>query len=183
MASDRRWYAEPQTFIALAALVVSVSAVVVGLYETSLQRHHDRAEVWPHTEIEVFTKSTGATLVLSNTGIGPAIIHSVIVTVDGQPRKSWKDVFLALNGVEPVPFSNYSAVQHALRPGDQLPLFDIPPADQPKDFWKSIGRVGIQVCYASVFDEYWVAESKGLGTGITWRDVERCPPQPSGADF
>jgi hypothetical protein len=32
----RRWYSEPETFIAVAALVVSISAVVVGVYEASL---------------------------------------------------------------------------------------------------------------------------------------------------
>jgi hypothetical protein len=60
--SERRWYTEPETFIAAAALVVSVSAVVVGLYETSLQRHHDRAEVWPHVEIATFTGDQGTTV-------------------------------------------------------------------------------------------------------------------------
>src|SRR3954463_2920805 len=92
MNADRRWYTEPETFIAIAALVVSVSAVVVGLYEASLQRHHDRAEVWPHVEIQVFTKQTGAAIALENTGIGPAIIQSVVVTVDGRPQASWRDV-------------------------------------------------------------------------------------------
>lgn len=47
MKGDRPWYREPETFIAVAALVVSVSAVAVGLYEAQLQRAHDRAEVWP----------------------------------------------------------------------------------------------------------------------------------------
>lgn len=41
MATERRWYAEPETFVAIAALTVSISAVVVGIYEASLQRHHD----------------------------------------------------------------------------------------------------------------------------------------------
>src|SRR5438552_4266118 len=51
MNGDRPWYREPETFIAVAALVVSVSPVAVGLYEAKLQRAHDRAEVWPHVEI------------------------------------------------------------------------------------------------------------------------------------
>jgi hypothetical protein len=48
MNGDRRWYREPETFIAVTAFVENVSAVVVGLYEAHLQRAHDRAEVWPH---------------------------------------------------------------------------------------------------------------------------------------
>jgi hypothetical protein len=179
----RPWYAEPQTFIALAALIVSVSAVVVGMYEASLQRHHDRAEVWPHAEIEVFTKQTGAEIVLENTGIGPAIVQSVTVTVDGHPQHNWTDVLRTLNGVQPSPFSHYSAVQHGLRPGDRLTLLDIPATDVPRDFWKSIARVGVSVCYASVFDQHWMVESKAMGGQIVWRDVNGCPSQATDADF
>ena len=181
--TDRRWYTEPETFIALAALIVSVSAVVVGVYEASLQRHHDRAEVWPHTEIQVFTKQTGAEIVLENTGIGPAIVQSVTVTVNGHPQHNWTEVLRTLNGVQPSPFGNYTAVQHGLRPGDRLSLLDIPVADAPRDFWKSIARVGLSVCYASVFDQHWIVESKAVGGQTIWRDAERCPAQPAGADF
>jgi hypothetical protein len=181
--TDRRWYSEPETFIAIAALIVSVSAVVVGIYEASLQRHHDRAEVWPHAEIQVFTKPTGAAIVLENTGIGPAIVQSVVVTVDGHPQRSWREVLRTLIGAEPSPFSNYSAVQHGLPPGDKLPMLDIPVSDVPHDFWKSIARVAVRVCYASVFEEYWVVESRALGGPTGWREVARCPAQADGADF
>jgi len=183
MTTSRRWYAEPETFIALAALVVSVSAVAVGLYEAALQRHHDRAEVWPHPEIEVFTKSTGAEIVLENTGIGPAIVHSVVVSVDGRPQHNWREVLRLLNGAEPLPFSNYSTVQHGLRPGDRLPMLDIPVGDVPRDFWKSIARVGVNICYSSVFDQYWVVESKGLGGPTVRREMPACPAQADSVDF
>jgi hypothetical protein len=183
MTSDRRWYTEPETFIAVAALIVSVSAVVVGIYEASLQRHHDRAEVWPHVEIQVVTKSTGATIMLENTGIGPAIVQSVVVTVEGHPRSNWKEVLRTLNGVEPAQFENSSAVQHGLRPGDRLTLLGLPVADMPRDFWTSVARVGLRICYASVFDEHWIVESKALGGLTDWRAVARCPAQADSADF
>jgi hypothetical protein len=183
MTTARRWYAEPETFIAVAALIVSISAVAVGLYEAALQRHHDRAEVWPHPEIEVFTKKTGATITLENTGIGPAIVQTAIVTVDGRPQHNWSGVLRTLNGRDPSPFSNYSILQHGLRPGDRLAMIDIPVADQPRDFWKSISRVGVSICYSSVFDQHWVVESKRLGEGVVWRDTARCPNQADSADF
>ena len=183
MTSQRRWYTEPESFIALAALIVSISAVVVGLYEASLQREHDRAEVWPHAEIQVFTKPTGASLALENTGIGPAIIQSVVVAVDGHLQRDWREALHTLNGVEPAPFGNFSAVQHGLRPGERLVLLDLPVADLPRDFWKSIARVAVRICYASVFDEHWIVESKALGGVVTWREIARCPAQSDSAEF
>jgi len=59
-----------------------------GLYEASLQRRHDRNEVWPHAEIQISTKQAGATLMLENTGIGPAVIQSIAVSVDGREVRS-----------------------------------------------------------------------------------------------
>jgi len=173
----RRWYAEPETFVAVAALVVSISAVVVGIYEASLQRYHDRAEVWPHLEIQVFTKETGAQIDLENSGIGPALVQSVTVTVDGKPMSSWREVLRSLNNADPVPFGNYTAVGHGLRPGDRLSLIAMPIPDMPHDFWNSIGRVGVSVCYASVFEQYWIVEAKKVGQGVAWRDAIQCPTQ------
>lgn len=100
MADGRPWYREPETFIAVAALVISISAVAVGLYEAALQRRHDRAEVWPHVEITTYTSPTGATLSVENSSIGPALIKS-IVTVDGRRAHDWKDVLTTLLGHAP----------------------------------------------------------------------------------
>ena len=98
MSSGRPWYREPESFIALAALVVSISAVAVGIYEATLQRAHDRAEVWPHVEVGTFTTSTDATLYIENTGVGPAVISSIVFSLDGKPRTSWDDLLPAWLG-------------------------------------------------------------------------------------
>src|SRR5437773_1821977 len=122
MKGDRPWYREPETFIAVAALVVSVSAVAVGLYEAQLQRAHGRAEVWPHVEISTFVTPKGASLFVENTGLGPAIIKSVVVTVDGKPRRSWDDVLRALGDSARAAMSTTTVVDHALRGGERTAL-------------------------------------------------------------
>ena len=47
MSEMRPWYTQPETFVAIAALIVSLSALGVGVYEASLQRSHDRAKDCP----------------------------------------------------------------------------------------------------------------------------------------
>jgi hypothetical protein len=183
MSEGRPWYREPESFIAIAALVVSLSAVVVGLYEAALQRKHDRAEVWPHVEIGTFTTPTGATVSLENTGIGPALIKSVVVTVDGKPARNWSDVIGKLLGREPPPFNNFTAVEHGLRAGDRIAMVGLSREGVPPAFWTSIGRVAISICYSSVFEEYWTVSTKSLGNDIAWKSVESCQPQPRGMDF
>jgi hypothetical protein len=187
MTARRRWYLEPETFVGVAALIVSITAVAVGLYGASLQRKHDRAEVWPHVEFLVTTSPEGATLAVENTGIGPAIIKSVVVTVDGQPQRNWNDVLHTLVNAAPE-FTQHvtvhTVVDHAVRPGDTVIALQFPLKDLPPDFWKWIGRVGVTLCYGSVFDEHWTLSERALGgTGAIWEPARDCPAQVVGTDF
>ncbi len=182
MTDDRPWYREPETFIALAALIVSLSAMVVGIYEAALQRAHDRAEVWPHVEVGTFTTPKGAAVTLENGGLGPAIIKSVVVTVDGKPRHDWPDALHALIGAVPADYSNQTVVDHALRAGEQVTIVALAAKDLPKDFWPTVQRVGVTMCYSSVFGDSWLLITH-LGGNEVWRSVDACPSQQPGFDF
>lgn len=186
MSEGRPWYREPETFIALAALVVSLSAVAVGIYEASLQRAHDRAEVWPHVEVGTFTTPTDATLYLENTGVGPAVINSIVITVDGKARHNWGDVVTALFGdAAPVRFGHETVLDHSLRAGDKVAVLVLPAASIPPGFWEQIRRVGVTVCYASVFGDHWELGEPKLGGGskTEWTQVAHCAAQPATSAF
>jgi hypothetical protein len=182
MSDDRPWYREPETFIAIAALIVSVSAMVVGIYEAALQRAHDRAEVWPHVELDTFTNPQGATVTLDNGGLGPAIIKSVVVTVDGKRHRDWPDVLQALLGAVPAAYSYRTVVDHALRAGEQVTILALEKKDLPPQFWPTVERVSVTVCYASVFGDGWVLSTHLGGTDV-WHSVSACPAQPPGTGF
>ena len=182
MPDDRPWYREPETFIALAALVVSVSAVVVGVYEAALQRRHDRAEVWPHPEIATFITPKGASVYLQNNGIGPAIVRSIEVAVDGKPVRSWADVLAAILGKSGPNFNVATVAGHGIRAGDRIEMLGLPAEELPPDFWKAVGRVAVTVCYASVFGDLGEVTDV-LGTSDAWREVDRCPAQRDSTDF
>jgi hypothetical protein len=183
MPNERPWYREPESFIALAALVVSLSAVIVGIYEASLQRAHDRAEVWPHVEISTFTTPEGAALYLENTGLGPAIVNSAVVSVDGKPQKNWNEVLQTLKGSAPIHFSQTTVIDHALRAGDRVQMIGLANKDIPPNFWDWIARVSIRVCYASAFGEHWTVRDDHLGGNSTWSIVPDCPPRAPGVEF
>jgi hypothetical protein len=182
MADDRPWYREPETFIALAALVVSLTAVIVGIYEAALQRKHDVAEVWPHLELSTWVDTGTASLRLENTGIGPGLVKYVDVRVDGQPRANWDDALQALYGHEPPPHSNADVVGHALRPGDRMILVGVPSKTVPRNFWTWVTRVTVRVCYVSVFESYWMLTDT-LSKGSRWETVRSCPTQPPKTDL
>lgn len=178
---DRPWYREPETFVAVAALIVSISAVAVGTYEAALQRRHDRAEVWPRLEIATFTSPKGASLSLQNNGLGPAIVHSIVVYVDGKPQRNWDAVLVAVAGAAHTDVVT-SAAGHAIRAGDTVELLGVLRSALPPSFWAAVGRVSLRVCYSDVFEDSWVVTDT-LGKTDTWSEVGKCPPQPNGIDF
>ena len=182
MSEDRPWYREPESFVAVAALVVSFSALGVGVYEARLQRQHDRAEVWPNLEVGTFTSSDGASVIVDNTGLGPAVVEAVAVAVDNTPQHTWRGVLQALLGDSTRNFGNTSLADHGVRPGDRVELLRLPVPSVPTPFWAQIGRVRIRVCYRSVFDERWMLEAR-LGAANRRAPVTACPAQVSGDDF
>lgn len=179
----KAWYREPESFIAMAALIVSLSAVVVGVYEAALQRAHDRAEVWPHLEISTYATPKGAEVRLENGGIGPAIVHTVVVSVDGQPRRNWSEVITAVTGKPPGEIANSTTSDHAIRAGDRVTLVAVPAAFLPPGMWEYVKRIGVRVCYSSVFGDSWVLESKQLSGTSTWTPVAQCGKQSPNLDF
>lgn len=183
MSDDRPWYREPETFIAVAALIVSVTAVVVGIYEAKLQRAHDRAEVWPHLEIGTYTSPKGVGIILQNTGIGPAIVKSVIVAVDGKPMHNWDEALTALFRRNTSSDENYTAANSGIRAGDKLTLVGVVSSKIPKPGFSAYGpRMNVVVCYTSVFDDAWQLTAHIWGND-EWQPVKQCGPQPKGTDF
>ena len=182
MSEERKWYREPESFIALAALVVSVTAVAIGLYEAWLQRAHDRAEVWPHLEISTWVSDSGIKLRVDNTGLGPAVVKYVRIAVDGQPQRNWDDALTALFGHRPPPHSSATIFQHAVRPGDNTQMVALRAADMPANLWRWVGRVTVSVCYSSVFDDYWTVTDT-LGKSNRWQIVRDCPAQTVNTDL
>lgn len=183
MSDDRPWYREPETFIAVAALIVSLTAVIVGIYEAELQRAHDRAEVWPHLEVGTYTSPKGVSIVLQNSGIGPAVVKAVVVTVDGKPMHDWDEALSTLFGRSTSSDENYTAANGALRAGDKLTLVGVVSSKIPKPGFSAYGpRVVVRVCYASVFDDDWQLTGHIWGTD-EWQAVKSCPTQPKGVNF
>jgi hypothetical protein len=183
MSAGRPWYREPETFIALAALVVSLTAVVVGIYEAWLQRAHDRAEVWPRLEVATWVDNTSARVTLDNTGLGPALVNQIVVLVDGRPQHDWGAALAALYGRTPPPHSTATVYQHALRPGAETIMTAVPDSAVPSNFFNGwISRVVVRLCYSSVFDESWILTDT-LGKSTRWARVDKCPAQPANTDL
>jgi hypothetical protein len=111
---------------------------------------------------------------VQNNGLGPALIQSVIVSVDGKPQSNWNDVCKAL-GITKSFSSTMSEVSGRVLPPDMnrettIDAIHVIAAPEAKLFYEGRKRLAMEICYCSVYEECWVAH---FGKQKVDR-VERC---------
>jgi hypothetical protein len=79
---------------AVIAALVGLLALCVSGYTAYIQRQQVRAQVWPYLETGISGSKRELSLV--NKGVGPALIRSVQIYVDGKPQRNWDAVYAAL---------------------------------------------------------------------------------------
>lgn len=80
------------TWIALASVLIAVCAFFLSIWQMFLSRKHDRLSAMPHLLISFHTKETPPRfgIYLENAGIGPAIIKSFEVFLDGHNQEPFE---------------------------------------------------------------------------------------------
>jgi len=171
---------------AVIATFVGVCALCVSGYTAYMQRQQVRAAVWPILEFDSGNQPD-IHFTLSNKGVGPAIIRHVIVTVDGQPVKNWREALEKLLGPGTHWFSESDMNGHVLSANESMTV--LTPTQDPEGtpiahnrsdpLWmevnKARARLAVEICYCSTLGECWTLRSGGLtGAGAT-TETSRCP--------
>jgi hypothetical protein len=175
---------------AVIATLVGLCALCVSAYTAYVQRQQVRAAVWPILE---FDSSNGPIqFILANKGVGPAIIRHVILRVDGQPVRNWKEALEKILGPGEHLGSESDMSGHVLAAGESRTVFTPhDPENNPLNFDKSNPlwvkmnkdrlRVSVEICYCSTLDECWTLRGSGM-TPSTTTETRRCP-SPSAISF
>ena len=174
---------------AVIATFVGICALCVSAYTAHVQRQQVRAAVWP---ILYFDSSNAPIhFTLANKGVGPAIIRHVIVRVDGQPVRNWKETLETLLGPGKHHASESDMSGRVLAAGESMGvLAPFDSAGKPLTFdesnpeWvkmdKDRERITVEICYCSTLGECWTLRSGGSGRSSTI--AGRCPT-PSATSF
>jgi hypothetical protein len=160
---------EPEMLVGLSAILLSVCGLGVSIYEANLERHYHYAQVWPHVEVGNIgmVDGKGPRINMVNSGIGPAVVRTVEITVDGKPQTTWSGVMRALLHTDRTPNFVYSnARTRVLRPGDELDMLVLPlDSALIRRYYAERSRLGVRVCYASVFEQHWTLRITDLEHG------------------
>ena len=176
---------------AVIATLVGLCALCVSAYTAHVQRQQVRAAVWPILEFDS-SNAPDIHFTLANKGVGPAIIRHVIVMVDGQPVRNWKEALERILGPGEHLGSESDMSGHVFGAGESMTVFTPrDPENNPLNYDKSNplwvklnkdrGRVTVEICYCSTLGECWTLHGSGM-TPSTTAEARRCP-SPSATSF
>lgn len=172
---------------AVIASLVGLLALIVAGYTAWIQRQQVRAQVWPY--LIIGNDDPSHALTVENKGVGPAIVRSVKVTVEGKPQPDWIHVVAAL-GIPPHHFSQTSLNRDVLSPGEQFDAIRFP----DKELWQrfraaAFGKIAMDICFCSTLAECWISSNRNLVGSATMplqlrvQPVDQCPRLPKAKAF
>ena len=171
-------------------VVLGVSAVSISFISLFLAIANGRAmerlvqsNSWPFVQISFSNaESDGAPHVrfeIVNKGVGPARIETLEATYDGTPITSARAMLNAILGRATVPpharILLSTVVHGVLAAKERISFVDVKPEDLSAEDYATIEvalpKLNFLACYCSVFDECWIADSRGSQPS----KVKQCP--------
>jgi hypothetical protein len=150
-------------WLSVAAAIGAICAVAIAVYQAALAREQQRASAWPFlAQSNSYLTGQPYTRQIENQGVGPARVRSFRVIVDGKPARTWSKVVRGLID-QPDPGLVYSSFGRGrvIPAGATRVLLTLPPGDPARSFWQAAQtRLETIVCYCSVYDECWRADSR-----------------------
>lgn len=162
----------------LISLVVAYGTFVQARATQKLQE----AAAWPFIAYDTSNYAdTGehrVNLILTNNGVGPALLGPLEIRYRGRAMRSPQALLAACCGYRPNSGAQIktSASSHvALRPGEQVTILEL--ADVPANrtmlarFEAERWKLDVRSCYCSIFDQCWIVR----GVQAKPRSVGECP--------
>jgi hypothetical protein len=167
----------------LIVAVIGISALFVSGYTAYVQRQQVRAAVWPILEYGT-SNEPKIRFTIDNKGVGPAIIRTVIVKVDGEPVRNWHDALQKLLGPGEYKYTQSSISGHVFAAGESMDVLVPHDSDggpllfgKSSTLWSALnkerGRVGVEICYSSTLGDCWILR-RDPNSRSTTTEVRTC---------
>jgi hypothetical protein len=145
------------------AIVISLAAMFISLYEARIMESQQSAMVWPYLDISQQYNDEGFAVEVSNKGTGPAIITSVQVDYNGFPMESMDMLMDSLNPERTFGYDiliNNTIGDQVFMSGEKRIVFGLPYNDETKIVQRNLGKIRVRIGYKSVLEEHWLFDSK-----------------------
>ena len=164
-ASGRAPRLSTDRLLAIAAVFLSLAALVVAIFQTAILREQQRASAWPHLQLETSRLESDYAMTLSNNGVGPAIVQAVEISFDGRQYASLKQLFdVEVRGATTIDSLEYGHYFSDIVAGDvlaieqKLSLFRVVNVHTVSDIVAETfedERFRLRIRYADVYGHAW----------------------------
>lgn len=148
----------------VAALVISIIAMVTSIYEANILNAQQRSMVWPYLSVGTNYSANGFSATVYNNGTGPAIVTSVEVLIDSKPVASMLEL---VDNLMPDSGLGYDILRqnkvnnYVFRPGEEVEIIGFPWNETTRELARRIySEVRIVICYESVMGDSWIYDSR-----------------------
>ena len=162
LAGEEERGIDAQLITAIFTVVIALVALIVAVWQAHAMRIHNRLSVKPHLVFDRIsdTGSLEAKIVLSNNGVGPAIIKDFSVQFDGSIVQLsgpgiWEGIMAGL-GIE---YTRYRSQEieagSAMKIGDKINILGVVlTGGQSTDFvHEALCRINVFIKYESIYGE------------------------------
>ena len=170
---ENRFSLNFETIGSIAAIVIGACALFVAWDQAQIMRKQQHASVIPAVNIASgFSSDPDAyvmTVTISNDGIGPAVIESAALYVDGEPVRDWPDFRdrLLPPGLHGDFSSNLDSAIGMLAAGEKSVAIQFlwPRSEETRAGFEALkarafsadsAKTYFSVCYCSVFEKCWM---------------------------
>ena len=177
-AKAREWSA----LAAIVASLIGLMALLVSGYTAYVQRQQVRAQVWPYLMVG-YADIEHARIVF-NKGVGPALVRSVEVHVDGKPQPDWAHVMSALGMSDKISLQQSTLASNVLSANEKLDVLVIGDDRDYKAFREqSVNRASTRICYCSTLGDCWMYDDHRNEDEPRTQAIDRCPDLPRSDAF
>ena len=158
--------------LSASAGIVAISALLVSVYQAYIARQQVRMSAWPYVTQGNTGGGTDWAWVVANVGLGPALVRSMRVDVDGKAVRDWGAFGTTMLAVDETTLKarlrehrvTTSTIRRGtvLLPGNTTELLRIsggPFAGAMRQLLND-ERVSVRFCYCSLYQECWVNDSR-----------------------
>jgi hypothetical protein len=174
------------SLVGFLALLVAGYTAYIERYIAEIQTKQVQAQVWPW--LVAGNNDNERSIEVLNKGVGPAIVRSAQVFVDGKPQPDWQHVLKAL-GTVPHQYSQSTLNPNVLTPGEKVPAIQFADEDDYTRF-RAVAVTHltlVNICYCSTLDECWMYSDKHAvgykSLAQLVKPVDRCPKLPNNVIF
>lgn len=189
LSREIRWDAVAAVIASLVgflALLVAGYTAYIERYIADIQTKQVQAQVWPW--LAAGNNDNENSIEVINKGVGPAIVRTAQIFVDGEPQSDWQHVLKAL-GTLPHGYSQSTLNPNVFAPGEKVTVVRFADKDEYQRFRAAAitHLTLIDICYCSTLGECWRYSDHHL---VGYKSLERlvtpiaqCPKLPKDTIF